>query len=372
MTDSTITDEPPRRTPPDSFAEIRPSGTTGRRVVLFVLGVAVVVAIIGGSVLVWAMRQIDPGDPGEQVSSIVIPSGSRVAEIAALLEQEGVVTSASVFEWYAKWENKGSGWKAGEYTTFRKNSDMSAVFDVLDKGPVPPDTTSLTIIPGTRLADQLKRIDEAFPDISVTQLELILASGRIKAKYRDPTQPSWEGMLAADTFRFEMDATPEEILQTLADHQSDMMDELGYERAEALTGHSAWDLVKVASLAERETGQPADERGKIARVIFNRLERGEPLGIDASILYGLGRTSGSLTKSDLAKDTPYNNRMHAGLPPTPIATPTRAALDAAINPPAGPWIYYVLVENDPPSHLFTASAREFQAAKEDAKARGVF
>lgn len=340
--------------------------------VLFVLGVAVVMAIIGGSVLVWAMKQIDPGDPGEQIASITIPEGSGVADIAQLLENEGVVTSAWVFEWYARWENKGADWKAGEYTTFRKNSDMSAVFDVLDDGPVPPDTTSLTIIPGTRLAEQLQRINEAFPDISVTQLELTLASGQIKSKYRDPTQPSWEGMLAADTFRFEQDASAKEILQTLADHQTDIMDDLGYDRAVALTGYSAWDLVKVASLAERETGQPPEERGKIARVIFNRLDRGEPLGIDASILYGLGRTSGSLTKSDLAKDTPYNNRLHKGLPPSPIATPTRAALDAAINPPQGPWIYYVLVEKDPPSHFFTASAREFQEAKEDAQARGVF
>ena len=81
---------------------------------------------------------------------------------------------------------------------------------------------------------------------------------------------------------------------------------------------------------------------------------------------------GGLTKADLEKDTPYNNRLHRGLPPTPIATPSKAALEAAINPPEGPWIYYVLVEKNPPTHLFTASAKEFQRAKDDAKARGVF
>jgi UPF0755 protein len=128
----------------------------------------------------------------------------------------------------------------------------------------------------------------------------------------------------------------------------------------------------MASLAERETGAPADERGKIVRVIQNRLDAGSPLGIDASVLYGLGRTSGGLTKTDLAADTPYNTRIHKGLPPTPIATPSKASLQAAIDPPDGPWTYYVLVQNDPPTHLFTDSAKEFQKAKEDAKARGVF
>jgi len=337
-----------------------------------VVGVAVVMAIVAGGVLVWAMGQIDPGDPGPQVASITIPAGSGVADIAQLLEARGVITSASVFKWYARWEDKGAAWKAGEYTTFRKNSTMDAAFKVLDAGPVPPDTTSLTIIPGTRLDDQLERIAKAFPAITVTQLQLTLASGRVTSKYRKTGQPSWEGMLAADTFRFEKDAKPEEILQTLSDHQTKLLDELGYGRAEALTGHSAWDLVTIASLVEREAGQPADEPGKIARVVYNRIARGEPLGIDASVLYGLGRTSGALTKADLAKDTPYNNRLHKGLPPTPIATPARAALEGAINPTPGPWIYYVLVEKDPPTHLFTDSAREFQRAKADAKARGVF
>ncbi len=340
--------------------------------VLFVLGVAVIMAIIAGGVLVWAMRQIDPGDPGPQVASLTIPSGSGVADIGALLEKRGIITSATVFEWYARWENKGSNWKAGEYTTFRRNSTMAAVFKVLDAGPVPPDTVSLTLIPGTRLEDQLARISKAFPSITVPQLQMVLASGRITSKYRKAAQPSWEGMLAADTFRFEEDATADQILQTLADHQTKLLDELGYGRAEALTGHTAWELVTIASLVEREAGTPPDEAGKIARVVYNRLDRGEPLGIDASILYGLGRTSGALTKSDLAKDTPYNNRLHKGLPPTPIATPARAALAAAIDPTPGPWIYYVLVENDPPTHLFTDSAREFQKAKADAKARGVF
>ena len=143
-------------------------------------------------------------------------------------------------------------------------------------------------------------------------------------------------------------------------------------QAETLRGFSAYDVLKVASLAERETGQPEEERGQIARVIYNRLDAGEPLGIDASVLYGLGRDAGELTRSDLDTDTPYNTRLNAGLPPTPIGLPSRAALEAAINPADGDWFYYVLVSNDPPTHLFTDSYSEFQEAKAQAQEDGVF
>jgi UPF0755 protein len=354
------------------YEVIRPPGTTGRRVLVFVIGVALVMAIIAGGVMVWAMRQIDPGDPGPQIASLTIPRGSGVDDIGELLEARGVITSARVFGWYVRWEDAGANWKAGEYTTFHRHSSMADVVKVLDAGPLPPEASSVTLVPGTRLSQQLAAINKAFPQISVPALELTLASGKITSKYRPPGQTSWEGLLAADTFQFDKDATPQTILQTLVDHQESVMDDLGYDRAEALTGHSAWELITMASLAEREAGAPADEAGKIVRVIQNRLDRKIPLGIDASVLYGLGRTSGSLTKSDLATDTPYNNRLHTGLPPTPIATPSKHALEAAIHPPEGPWIYYVLVSNDPPTHLFTDSAREFQRAKDEAKSKGVF
>ena len=95
----------------------------------------------------------------------------------------------------------------------------------------------------------------------------------MKAIYRPPGQSSWEGLLAADTYQFPKKATSLQILQRLADHQTDILNELGYDKAEALSGHSAWELITMASLIEREAGTPADERGKVARVIDNRLDK---------------------------------------------------------------------------------------------------
>ena len=353
------------------FEEIHAPSATGRRVLLLVLGVMLLFAIAAGGALVWAMGQIDPGDPGSQIQ-VTISKGSGVTAIAQLLEKKGVITSARVFTWYAKWQGKGTAWKAGVYANFHRNSAMGDVVDVLDKGPVPPQAASLTIVPGTTIGEQLAAIAKAFPAITVNELQAALDGGAVTSKYLPPGSKNWEGLLAADTFQFEKQATAQKILQTLADQQVKVLDLLGYARAQALSGHSAYELITIASLAEREAGTPPDERGKVVRVILNRLEKKTPLGIDASIMYGLGKTTGALTASDLKKDTPYNNRIHPGLPPTPIATPSKAALQAAIKPPDGPWIYYVLVSKDPPSHLFTDSFAEFNQAKADAKAKGIF
>ena len=183
---------------------------------------------------------------------------------------------------------------------------------------------------------------------------------------------SWEGFLFPDSYQFDDKADATKILQTMATKMDSVLDGLNYDRAETLQGRSPYQLITTASLAEREAGTPSDEKGKVARVIFNRLDANTPLGIDASLLYGLNRTSGELTKADLATNTPYNTRLQKGLPPTPISLVSKASLEAAINPPAGPWLYYVLVQKDPSSHLFTASYKEFQAAKADAEKRGIF
>jgi UPF0755 protein len=121
-------------------------------------------------------------------------------------------------------------------------------------------------------------------------------------------------------------------------------------------------MVIVGSLVEKET-QQADERGKVARIIYNRLDQDFFLGIDAAVLYGLNRPSGGLSEADLRKDTPYNNRIHKGLPPTPIANPGIASLQAAVAPAKGPWLYYVLDPTHPGHHLFTDDRDVFNAAK---------
>ena len=350
-----------------------PPPTSGGRRLLAIGGLAIlVIGILLGGLLIWASRQINPsGDQGEAIESVVVPSGATTDDISALLADEGVITNARMFSYYAGWKDAGP-WNAGEYVEFRRNSSFDEAIAVLDEGPVPVAANVVRITEGTRLVDALASISEQMGTVTVEQLQEALDSGQVVSAYKPEDVASWEGLLFPDTYEFEESASAQTILQTMASKMEAVLDELGYDKAEALQGRSAYELVTIASLIEKETGAPPEERGQISRVISNRLDDGETLGIDASVLYGLGRSSGELTRSDLDQDTPYNTRLNSGLPPTPIALPGRASLEAAISPTEGNWRYYVLTSNDPPAHFFTDDYDEFLEARDDARERGVF
>jgi UPF0755 protein len=124
---------------------------------------------------------------------------------------------------------------------------------------------------------------------------------------------------------------------------------------------SPYDVVIVASMIEREARFPED-RPKIARVIYNRLSKGMALQIDATVQYALGNWR-PLTLDDLEFASPYNTYLHQGLPPTPIAAPGRASLEAALSPARGKWLYYVVIDAQG-HHAFTASYDEFLRLRE--------
>ena len=356
----------------DDWVPLPTDANGGRRVLALVVGAVIVVALAIGVLLFWVSRQVNPsGDPGELVGEVVVPTGSSTDSIGELLADAGVITDGGLFARYVGLKGEGP-WEAGTYDEFRENSSFDEAIDVLDEGPLPVGASRVRVTEGKRLTDALEQIAEQHPNVELADLLTALGSGGVTSKYLPPGTTNWEGLLFPDTYEFSDDATATQILQRMADEMSDVLDELGYERAETLRGRSAYELVTIASMVERETGAPEEERGQIARVIFNRLDEGEPLGIDATILYGLGRESGELTQSDLEADTPYNSRVRVGLPPTPIGLPGRAALQAAIDPPDGEWLYYVLVSKDPSTHLFTESYDEFLEAKDEAQANGVF
>jgi UPF0755 protein len=129
-------------------------------------------------------------------------------------------------------------------------------------------------------------------------------------------------------------------------------------------GRTAYDVLTIASMIERETVAP-EERALVSAVIYNRLDKHMPLGIDATLRYGLGiQGTRPLTKTQLATDTPYNTRIHSGLPPTPIGNPGTPSMRAAAAPAAVDYLYYVRMP-DGVHHFFTADEQEFcQKARE--------
>lgn len=356
----------------DEYVVLPRSTRGGRRLLTVAAVLVLLLGLVVGSVVLWASRQVNPpGEPGQVIPELTIPAGSSTDAIGRLLEEADVITSARMFRYYVGWKNAGP-WEAGTYIEFRPSSSFDEAIEVLDAGPIAAAATVVRVMEGRRLVDALVDIDEQMEQVTLEELHAALADGSVTSRYRPADATSWEGFLFPDTYQFGQDATAAEVLQAMATKMDNVLDELDYDKAETLRGRSAFDLVTIASLIEKETGRPEEERGMISRAIFNRLDAGETLGIDASVLYGLDRASGSLTQSDLDTDTPYNTRIVSGLPPTAIALPGRASLAAAIAPTEGNWRYYVLVSNDPPTHFFTDDYDEFVNAKNDAQARGVF
>ena len=152
-----------------------------------------------------------------------------------------------------------------------------------------------------------------------------------------------EGQLFSDTYFYDSQTSAEQLVALMVDRLDAVLGELGYADAPSRVGLTPYETLIVASMIEREAQRPED-RAKVARVIYNRLARGWSLGIDATIVYAVGEAE--LTADLLAVNSPFNTRVLVGLPPTPIAAPGRASLEAALNPEDGPWMYFVLTSPD--------------------------
>ncbi len=326
------------------------------------LGVAVTGLLLLAAVGVWVQRQIDPsGSPGE-VRTITVPQGATSSSIGDLLSDEGIIASAFVWDWYLK--VKGGGpFQAGEYE-LAEDSAMGDVVRIMDRGPKPPDERRFTVPEGFTAQETLARL--ADPDkglgFDLATLQQLLAGGTIRSEFQPADQTSPEGILFPDTYEVALEATPEQVLQLMVSQLDTTMGDLRVETGQADFNLTPYEILITASLIEEETKVP-EERAKVARVIYNRIRQGIPLGIDATSRYEAEVIRGNRNRIDFTSSSPYNTRKVKGLPPTPIASPGRASIEAALHPADGPWIFYVL-EDDEGHHVFTDSAAEFSRAKQ--------
>lgn len=339
-------------------------GGGGRRVVRVLLVVFVVGLFVVGAASVYAMGQIRGSSGGAEVP-VEIPMGSSTARIAAILDDRGVVSSARLFRLYVRFKGAGP-FHAGEYT-FRRDQSYDSVIDTLDKGPV-VQVVRLTIPEGftvKQVADRVGRM----PNRSGERFLQLAQSGQVRSQFQPAGSTNLEGFLLPETYEFDPDDDELAILTRLVQAFDGTATQLGLDQSQARVGLTPYETIIVASMVEEEA-KLAEERGKVARVVYNRIERGETLGIDATLRYGLNRPTEPLRQSDLASDNPYNTRKFKGLPPTPIASPGRLSLEAALNPTPGPWFFYVLADRDG-RHAFAVTITEFNRYKAEAQAKGL-
>ncbi|WP_346623262.1 endolytic transglycosylase MltG [Blastococcus montanus] len=326
---------------------------------LLVLGGMVAGIVIGGQQLLSMVNPAAQDYTGSGTGSVDIrvQQGDTLSDIARTLEEADVVASTGPFIDAASANPAATGIQPGVYTMRQQMSGEAALELLLD--PVSRQVARVTVPEGFTVEQILARLAEE----TGTPLEELQAAADPAALTLPPyANGQLEGFLFPATYDFEPDTTPQQMLQRMIDTFVDVAARLRLEERAAALGLSPYEVVTVASMVQSET-RLDEERPDVAQVIYNRLEQGIALGIDATLAYGLDKSGNELTVSDLQTDSPYNTRTRQGLPPTPISSPGEASLEAALAPSSGDLLYYVL-ESEDGSHFFTSDYSEFQAARQ--------
>ena len=319
----------------------------------FVLFLVILIALAAGAG--WYLykgvdRPFKGYDAAEQF--VEIPQGSGSAGIAKRLADAGVVQDVNSFRLALWLSGSARRLQAGEY---RFDRPMSArqVADKIARGEVyvRPITfpEGLTIRQMAALYES-KGLGEASAFIAAAKNASLVSA-------IDPEATDLEGYLFPDTYSLTRKATAEQLVGRMV---ASFLKALPQETIAMAAGRglNVRELVTLASIVEKETGNKA-ERPLVAAVYSNRLKIGMGLQCDPTVIYALeraGKYDGNLSREDLQFDSPYNTYRYAGLPPGPIASPGRASLDAAANPPEAPYLYFVS-KNDG-SHAFAATLDE--------------
>jgi peptidoglycan lytic transglycosylase G len=313
----------------------------------------------------WLEGRIDPsGEPGETVL-VEVPEGSSTSDIGHELADAGVISNATVWDWYIRFRDPGE-FQAGHYR-MQLNSSFTEAIDALEEGALPPNAILITVPEGLTVAQTLARLadpEDGVSGFTAEALQAAIADPASRSSILPRGQRSLEGTLFPESYQVEEGDTPAVVIQRMVAQLDSTVAELDVQaRAEAL-GLTPYQVLTVASIIEEEAGTD-DDRPRIARVIYNRLDDEMPLQIDATSCYAKGEPGCTLTEADLASDSPYNTRNRQGLPPTPIASPGRASIEAALDPADGDWLYYVIdADADDGSHIFTADYDEFVEARQ--------
>lgn len=326
----------------------------------FVVALAIFLGLIGAGTLggylyLGSIGTFGTNDPGRPIE-VVIPEGASALEIGRLLEEAGVIESTLAWRVALFLEGGGEAIEAGKYNLF-ENLTAPDALALLSEGAT-VDFVTVTFPEGSWLTD-FARIVGRNTHISAAEFTAALGSGKVSSKLKPDDVDTFEGLLFPSTYQVIAKDTAVTLAQRIVDEFERQVATVDFAAVEDRV--SVYEAVIVASMIEAEA-KVNSERPKIASVIYNRLEVGEKLGIDATVLYALGEHKDTLTLSELAVDSPYNTRLHAGLPPTPIGAPGLESLKAAADPAPGDLFFYV-ASDCAGHHAFSETGEEFARDK---------
>ena len=344
--------------------QARPSPAARRRraVVMLVVLLALVAVAAWGAVTVLDRLMAGPADypgPGQGEVVIEVLPGDTAGDIGATLADADVVASQAAFVDAAAADDRSLGIQPGSYAMAEQMSGQGALERLLD--PAARVQTQVTIPEGLRLDQTVARLVEA-SGLPVADFEKAL---RRPARLGLPpyANGSAEGFLFPATYTFDPGVSATEMLRAMVDRFDQAAVELDLVASSKAVGLTPRQAVTVGSLVQAEVGEA--DFGKAARVVYNRLNQGMPLQFDSTVNYALGSDDLTLTNDQLGVDSPYNTYAHPGLPPGPINSPGQAALEAALNPPAGDWVYFVALAPGSDKTRFTSDYAEFLVWKDE-------
>ena len=287
-----------------------------------------------------------------------IPAGSSFASVSSNLISSGVIEGDRWLRLYVRWHDIGGAIHAGDYLIEPGSTPLSVVTQFTD-GAV--RLYSFTLVEGWNHREVLAALqaNEAVAD-SMTDEDWPGLLESLRTDGSEVNHP--EGLFLPETYRFARNTTDRAVLKLAYDQMQVVLAEEWTARDENAPVKNAYEALILASIVEKETAR-IDERPKIAGVFARRLAKRMRLQTDPTVIYGIGPAfDGNLTRKHLRSDTPYNTYTRHGLPPTPIAMPGRAAINAALHPEAGSELYFVATGLSDGSHKFSATKAEHDAA----------
>ncbi len=330
-----------------------------------------ILALVGGVVLVvvlafafWYELEAHALGPEGQREVVQVVPGESMSSIASQLAAHHVIGSTLAFRFFNLVHGSPTV-LPGDYA-LHGNETFAQVRAALAAGP---NIYAVTIHRGLTLQEVATQVD-GLPGHPPGGFTRVANSGAVHSEFSPAGSDDLEGMLGTGTYLVVPGESDTTLLTDMV-HRFDTQAEaagLSATSAAAL-GMSPYQVITAASIVEKE-GYYFKNMPDVARVIYNRLATGTPLQMNSTVLYSLGQDGGPVTSKDLALQTPYNTYLNTGLTPTPICSPSPQALTAAVHPPPGAWLYFVLVSKDG-TEAFSDTYAEQLANEQLAKERGV-
>ena len=304
------------------------------------VSIAVLATVAVGGAYFWFIDAVTKPGPLQAPVTVIITPGTGVSAIGRQLTAAGIVAAPWLPTWAARRAGQDRSLKPGEYR-FDPGISVAAVLDKLSRHEV---VARFVTIPEGLVSAEIIAILDAADGLT----------GTLTSQVED-------GDLLPETYRYEWGDRRDDVIARMRAAREAAIKDLWVGRGGNLPLNSPQDALVLASIVEKETGK-ADERARVAAVFINRLRRGMKLQSDPTVIYGLTKgphangNDAGLTFADLERPTPFNTYVIAGLPPSPICHPGRAALAAVLNPMASEELYFVA--NGTGGHAFAATLDE--------------